>query len=278
MFGSNREIKAGDGSTNIQGQTVHVNNNGLSYTDVKEVANDVFERNFYKLGEEAAELAQKRAEDLVNNYLEKLNIETPNSINNTNDPDIQYAIYNAQKAHARLGDEEISRLLVKVLVDRTKSVDNSLLNIVLNETIEIIPKLTTKQIDTLTFLFLVEDLILINDLPGYLDLVKKFTPDYQQDLKFYRHLQYTGCLSISVGEKNIYKIIELKYSGLLANQDVKSIINGMDNDFEKVDLYWNTSRAKHSSLTSVGVAIGYANLFNKTGFQLEGDLSIFINE
>ncbi|MEM5672126.1 hypothetical protein AAHB54_13835, partial [Bacillus cereus] len=42
----------GDNSTNIQAKNVTVQQNGLSYTAVKEVAMDVFKSNFYDLGKQ----------------------------------------------------------------------------------------------------------------------------------------------------------------------------------------------------------------------------------
>lgn len=51
-------------------------------------------------------------------------------------------LFSAQKEHARIGDEDLGDLLVQLLVDRTKVRDRNLVQIALNESLEVAPKLT----------------------------------------------------------------------------------------------------------------------------------------
>lgn len=278
MLENNKAINAGDGSTNIQGKTVNVTNNGLSYSEVKEVAMDVFKSNFYELGESAAKTARERAEQMTNDYLEKLEKVSPNSISNVNDPDVQYAIYSAQMHHARLGNKEISKLLVDILVNRTKIVDETLMRLVLNESIEVIPKLTLRQIDALTFLFIVGNVSYSGSLEEYISMMMPFSKSLSLEPTFYQHLQYTGCISISIGEKDFNTIIKNRFPDKLEKSgvNVTDELLAIDTNVGKVQHYWKDSLAKNSTLTSVGIAVAHANFVNKSG--IKADLSIWIKE
>ena len=274
-----QNIRAGNESTNVQGKDITVNQyNGLTYSDVKEVAMDIFKSNFYELGEKAAENARDRAEQITNDYLEKLEKDSPESINNVDDPDVQYAIYTTQMQHARLGNKEISELLVEVLVSRTKIVDETFLRLVLNESLQVIPKLTLRQIDALTFLFLVREARYEGSLEEYISTVMPFSESLSLESIFYQHLQYTGCISISIASSEFNNIVKKNYPDRFekSNVNVSDELMAIDHNVGRVQDYWKDSYAKNSTLTSVGIAIAHANFVYKTGFKV--DLSSWIKE
>ncbi|NWE37676.1 hypothetical protein HX800_37150, partial [Pseudomonas gingeri] len=50
MFGDNQEQNVGTGAVAVQaGNDVHITQNGLSYSEVRDVALDVFRANFFQL-------------------------------------------------------------------------------------------------------------------------------------------------------------------------------------------------------------------------------------
>ncbi|PWX59630.1 hypothetical protein CYK85_13860, partial [Clostridium perfringens] len=150
-----QRIDSGDNSTNIQGKEVTIiNNSGLSYSDVKDIAMSVFKSNFYDLGENVEKIVQERAEKILDDYLESLNSKNPEYIKNTEDPDIRYVIYEAQKNYARRGEQISKKLLVETLVNRTIIKGNPIKELVLNEALDVIPKITDKQITILTLILL----------------------------------------------------------------------------------------------------------------------------
>lgn len=59
MLGSKQKQKSGDNSYNIQAQSVNV---GVTYTEARQISMDVYEANFYRLSETAANKAKDRAE------------------------------------------------------------------------------------------------------------------------------------------------------------------------------------------------------------------------
>lgn len=68
-IGDKKLISGGNGSTNIQGNIVTINQqnqNGLNYQDVRQVFMDIFKSNFYDLGESATHIVKKRAEEVTN--------------------------------------------------------------------------------------------------------------------------------------------------------------------------------------------------------------------
>ena len=145
--------KTGDNSTNIQAESITISC-GLTYSDVKEIALDVFNTNFLRLSDESYRVALERNAEITEKFLIELEKQNPAGINSAQDPDFQYTLFNLQNAYARCGDAELGDLLVNLLVDRTKQPNRSLLQIVLNESIIVAPKLTQQQLSALSIVFL----------------------------------------------------------------------------------------------------------------------------
>ena len=135
--------EAGDGSTNLQGQSIIVNQ-GISYSDAKDIALDVFKANSLELSREAAITAADRAEKLADDFLENLNEKHKDSIKNLSQPAMQIALFDAQKAYAITGDEELESLLVDILVERATEDTRTIKQITLDESLKVAPKLTTE--------------------------------------------------------------------------------------------------------------------------------------
>lgn len=221
MTGSKQSQKTGDSSVNIQAENININR-GLTYDDVKSISKDVFHENFYNLSNVAAETATERAEELTNRFLETLKERNPEALQNAENPDLQYAIFTAQKEYARTGDQELGEILVDILVDRFKEPDRNILQIVLNESLQITPKLTKDQLSTLSIIFSlkytkhrkIEDLSSLNHYIDY--RISPFVDDLTIKNSCYQHLEYTGCGSISIGQTKIGTIFRNNYQGLFS--------------------------------------------------------------
>jgi hypothetical protein len=70
--------ESGDDSTNLQAQSIVVNQ-GISYSDAKDIALDVYKSNFLQLSQDAAQVARERAEEITDNFLDKLKNENDGS-------------------------------------------------------------------------------------------------------------------------------------------------------------------------------------------------------
>lgn len=240
MLKNKQEQQGGDYSTNVQaGNDVKFqqNNYGLSYSDVKEVALDVFEANFSRLSLAAQELAKDRAEEITTAFLDELQQKAPQAIDVMKEPDMQYALLMAQKEYARSGDKNLSEVLVDILVERSKIQERSLMQIVLNESLEIVPKLTNGQLNILSLIFILKytvnnTVLSIESLKSYLkNMIVPFMDDLTKTHSHYQHLEYTGCGTISMGHVELESVFKNRYAGLFSKGfSVEQVNNEFDKD------------------------------------------------
>lgn len=209
-----------EGGTAIQAAgSVTITQIGLSYSEVREVALDVFKANFYELSGIAKDVAKARAEQVTEDFLSKLQKENPNGLGKANDPDFQYALFTVQKEYARTGDKDLGDLLVDLLVDRSKQKQRDILQIVLNESLNTAPKLTDNQLASLAIVFLfryTQNIGIGNHemLGQYLDKhVAPFTSKLQKNDAGYQHLAFCGCGSIGIGQMDLATIFGDTYQG-----------------------------------------------------------------
>jgi len=212
--------EGGDHSTNIQAEYINVT--GITYADAREIAMDVFRSNFMELTEQAGNLARERAEEITEKFLNQLQNQNTEGIGKAQDPDFQYALFTVQKEYARTGDENLGDLLVDLLVDRTRHDNRTLLQIVLNESLAVAPKLTIDQLSALSIIFILKYTIYngINNLPSlgkYLDTyVRPFVESLSKNASCYQHLEFAGCGSISIGSANLGNLLVKKYTGVFS--------------------------------------------------------------
>lgn len=205
--------------------TVNIIQNGLSYPDVRQIALDVFKSNYLQLSESAAEVARQRATEITDAFLKQLEERNPNGLASVETPGMQHAIFSAQKEYARTGDKDIEALLVDILVDRTGAPERSLKQIVLDEALSVIPKLTSEQLDALTVFFLISRTMIdgITSLTFFLRYLDESIAPFIQNLttnsSCYDHLVYTGCGSIAAvgGVWPVGEFFGANYPGLFSH-------------------------------------------------------------
>lgn len=211
----------GKNSINQQAEEI-INKYGLSYSEVKEIALDVFKNNFYQLSTEANQLAFERAKKFIEDYINELIKDNPIGIQQCQNPDFQYVLFEAQKNYARSGDKNQEELLINLLIERSKQNERSTLQIVLNESISVINKLTQQQIDLLSFIYLIK--YTKNSLAPTLDaLISYFNQFFRpiingvsENYTDIQHLLYTGCGTENISSVNIYEIIKDTYPGIFS--------------------------------------------------------------
>lgn len=352
MLGDKQVQQVKSDSTAIQagGNVTVIQTSGLSYSEVKEVALDVFTNNFYMLAGKAQDVAKERAEQITEDFLEKLQKENPEGFSKAEDPDFQHALFTVQKEYARNGDEDLGDLLIDLLVDRSKQEQRDILQIVLNESLNVAPKLTNDQLAALAMVFIFKytqntDIVDHKSFGEYLDTIESFIDKLSKKISCYQHLQFSSCGSINtLSATKLEQRLGTTYQGLFLKGFDPDEINkrnlsiGMDprfigpcmNDLSKVQVkvlnkellermideaglvdtdkqqllslfdlnkmsddeikqkcieirpymdtlfdIWNDSYMSRFTLTSVGIAIGHANIKRSTG-ELT-DLSIWIN-
>lgn len=337
-------------STAIQAGRDVVLYSGLSYNDVREIALDVSRGTLAELRNDALQIAQQRATEVTDAFLEKLRDENPAGLGQANDPGFQHALFTVQKEHARTGDCDLADLLVDLLVDRTKHASRDILQIVLDESLGTAPKLTESQLSTLSVVFSFRYMQGLGngshaELGNYFDkYAKPFVEKLARSAASFQHLQFAGCGAVNVTQATLETLLGKTYQGLFfkgfeaSEVDQRGLqrdrypqlfmiclndrsklqldalsLEGLNNKLAQLavsdedsakfrDLFnlnkmsdaeikvkcieirpfmqtvfevWDDSNMKNFQLTSVGIAIGHANIKRLSGEF--ADLSIWIN-
>lgn len=184
-----------------------------------------------------------RAEELIDLFLQKLQSEKPERVDQIEDPDVQYALFTAQKEYARSGEKEMEDMLVNILLERIDENTQSLKKIVLNEALEVIPKLTNQQLDILTLIFLIQEtknhaINNIEALDNYLRT--RFVPfldNLTKEQSCYKHLEFTGCCGPFGGfvEDNLSGIFVHRYRGVFSKGFKKDAFTSITEDSVELD-------------------------------------------
>lgn len=237
----NLKQEGGEKSTNLQGQNVNVYN-GISYSDARDIALDVFKSNFLELSQNAATLAKERAEHLVDEFLKKMEQTKAEKIDRIQDPDMQYALFSAQKEYARSGEKDMEDMLVSILMERIEENTQSLKKIVLNEALEIVPKLTDQQLDILTIIFLIQDTRNHNvnnkeSLKNYIETYfVPFTKNLTKEKSCYKHLEYSGCCgTIGIAQDNLSQFFLNNYKGVFSKGFTEDDFNAITKGNKKLN-------------------------------------------
>lgn len=220
MLNKDQQQQVGEGATAIQAAgNVFITQVGPSYSEMRDVALDVFRANFYQLAGPAMETAKARAQEITDDFLKKLQKENPSGFGKGQDPDFQHALFTVQKEYARTGDKDLGDLLVDLLVDRSKQDQRDILQIVLNESLGTAPKLTDAQLAVLAVIFLCrytqnQGIGTHQQLGEYFDHnLLPFASKLVKNSACYQHLEFTGCGSIQMGEITLENILEQTYQG-----------------------------------------------------------------
>jgi hypothetical protein len=234
----NLKQEGGEQSTNLQGQNVNIYN-GISYSDAKEIFQDLFKSNFLHLKNEAAEIAQERAEEITDKFLTNLTEKSPESFDEFKEPAMQDALFTAQKEYAKSGDSDLGDLLVDILVDRAQTQARNMLQLVLDESLKIAPSLTVAQLDTLTLNFLLLRTLSqgLRNFKALEEMIKRdiepFVDNLLTDQNQYNYLEFHRCGHVRTGSYGNLEAIWLKnYKGLFSKgidqEAIKEIIENFD--------------------------------------------------
>lgn len=236
--------EAGDGSTNLQSKSIVIHQ-GISYKDARDIALDVFKANSLELSQEAALTAASRVEKLTDDFLENLNEKHSESIKNLSQPAMQMALFDAQKAYATTGDDELESLLVDILVERATEDKRTMKQITLDESLKVAPKLTGEQFDILTVNFLLSktinnQVVNIEKFTEYFNVqILPFIKSISSDSSSFEHLSYAGCGSIMEASTYhpIEQLVKNSYQGLFQKGFTKEEFEnqvGNLQDFSKI--------------------------------------------
>jgi hypothetical protein len=209
--------ETGDRSTAMQaGRDINL---GITVSEARQIALDVFKANALELAGIARDLFEARGREFIERYLAELQRRRPEALETFRDPDMQYVLFSAQRDFARSGKADLEQLLINLLTERTTATD--LKRIVLNEAIATASQVTADQLDTLSLLLLFIHgapmryrFKALEDLGPYLRrYVGPFVNVTATDPTAFQHLKYAGCLSMDADGMGFLKRIELAFHG-----------------------------------------------------------------
>ena len=193
--------RAGLGSevTQIGTQIVY---EGLSPSEACKLATDLFTENFPKLQDQAMKTVNARVDELMTDVAKKLEEKKTTDMATLSEPDVQYAVYEAQKSYARFGTKEMLAILSSLVANRVEyNNGNVCLKVAIDKAIEISGLLTKKHLDYLALLFSVSqvkfsDINDIEQLKNRLLTINSFYPNV--DTSVFSYLNMLGCLQLSL--------------------------------------------------------------------------------
>ncbi len=227
-------------------QNIQVNGNytcGITYTEARQIALDVFNANCQTLMQEAARVSEIRANKIVDDFAIKLFEEHPELSHRLQEPSIQYSTFSVIKNYVKTGDEDLKERLLGMLIHRMAAKDRSMEQIVLDEAIEVLPKLTQDQVNILSLILSAININHnINNLNRFKDFINNklvvFYPNHRSNSS-YTHLQYTGCCTL-LSEGSTYKplleILRNRYNGLFYKGFSTEMLRGFfPDDYDRIE-------------------------------------------
>lgn len=252
LLGKNENTQqSGDNSINVHaGGDVSICT-GISYDDVKAIARDVFRSEYEKLTVQARETARDQVEGCFDRWLPCLPEE---KFQRFKEPKVQFALHDIFSSYlASDADEDMEKILLNALKDCLDD-ESTQKNAVIRRAVQILPMLTKKHIDYLSFIYcfininyrdigrhrIVEDLKYVTS--------SLYSKEFLQD-DFIDILNYSGCLYYRSGLKKYldfeqYIIIQNPhiFTYHITKKDISSIFG---NDLPKaIDLF--TPESQHT--------------------------------
>lgn len=222
--------KAGDNSVNIQ-----INNHGLSLSETQQLVkqeveyqfNTIMKDNLIKLQNDALACANIRANELTQMFFDKLS-QMPQEITTKvlerlKEPSIQMSIFEAQKGYIKSGISEKLNLLSSLLRDKIIGDHETLKNILIDEALEVVPKLNKAHIDFLTcMVYLSATDSDANSWESFTTSVLNFIVDLYQEIHVSSNdisfLSQLRCLEINQLQHrlDLYDLLKERYKGLFS--------------------------------------------------------------
>ena len=234
MLNNEQNQQGGENAINAQaGRDVIFQ--GVTYTEARQIALDVYRANALELQGIAQRIAIERAEHLVDDFLTKMQAKGVQHIEQAANPDFQHTLFEAQKAYARSGDSVTEAVLVDLLVQRASESPRNLKQVVLTEAVTAVTRLTPQQIDLLSFIFSLRHctthgLTSRLQLFGPVTTAARLVSAVPEGEAAYTYLVYAGVAKDSLMKVPLQTIFRQEYPGLLSRGFEKPLVQGLIDD------------------------------------------------
>ncbi len=209
---------------------------GLKYSETKDLVNSVIDQQLVGLKEEAKAVFEKRVEEFEGLLIGKMGKLSEEEMGKLKEPDTQVALLEAVKTSGRKQDKTLRDLLANLVISRIQNEEpgkEELKNIVYNEAISTIGKLTTDQLKIITLCYIIRytannAITSWGTLEVFLDKhVKPFLGFKNTNAEF-QHIEYAGCGSLGVGSVGVVKAYRDRYSFLFADVIERGRIDNLE--------------------------------------------------
>ena len=216
-----KKQKSGDNSTNLQANTIAVNQTvNLTVGSVEDLSKELLGSVFGELPSSVKEQISKNQSSFLETLKEKLvsyisDVEEVREV--LNSPDFQYITKKAALSASRSDSKELHENLAILLGKRISNDNEDIKRIVFNESIETADKLTKDHLNILALVFICSYAVnnpvnTISDFDNFLEtMVTPFLGTSLSNSQF-QYLEYTRCASSSALSRNIIQIFQRNYT------------------------------------------------------------------
>lgn len=280
---SKRNIQRG-GKESINLQDCEKVQIGLSYSDTKALFIDLFESNFPKFRAIAREEALSNIESLSIKLTERLLSSNLKDSQFLEKPDFYYNLYRAIEVSARTEDEDLQDMLAELLVKRISFNEDDTRRIILNESIQIMDKVSSNQLKMLSFSFFTFNYYVklnFQTWEGFNNYVSEYIKpfmDYEYRDIDIQHLDYCGCISTDYGfgvpsfTQILKNRIPALYPDLSAHKNEQDYIDSVTkNNLQNCSAFFDMMRNTNLwgiEPTSVGLMLIGVNFEVQKGYKI----------
>ncbi len=238
-----KKQQSGDGSTNLQANTINVNQTvSLTVGSVEELSKELLNSVFGELPDTVKEQIAKNQSSFLGTLKDVLasyvsDSEIVRAV--INSPDFQYITKRAAISASRSSSQELHENLAILLGKRIASDNEDIKRIVFNESIETADKLTKDHLNILSLVFisgyaLNTPVLRIEDFDTFIE--KMLLPFIGTSLtnSQFQYLEYTRCATSSALSRSIIQIFQKNYT--------LAFMRGLEKD--KVDIESLSENAK----------------------------------
>lgn len=222
--------KAGDYSTNFQAQNITlVNQQVIPVEYISTICEKIVENNMLKYTTDAEEKVIQRFNKFKNLYIGEVSKQKEEIIEKLTEkfkePSMQDAFFQAQKGYTKYGDEEKAEKLVQLLIEKGKQESGSRKDILIDDAIDKLSKMTNNQLNILSYLISItinHPSHNIEDFhQNYINSLLQFYNSINQthlnsDIQYLMQLNCIRQISFAQNENKIIKQIMDSYAGLFA--------------------------------------------------------------
>lgn len=201
---NNHKQSAGDNSNQIIAHTVN-QHYGIQIADVVPIVHGLVKSELETYQKVADIKAQTRFEEFTKSLESEIETKVADKVNKFSEPSMQYAAREATLGYIKTGDSEQKDILIDFLIQRINSEERSSIQLLIDESIKILPKLSSKCIAVLTLMTYSK--LKVTWKKSVLEAaILKLNPiiDRVYDVKNIdlEYLEQTGCITSTIGFKN----------------------------------------------------------------------------